>query len=92
MNKKETIEAIKVMQAFVDGEAITRRVVDFKATTYANDPAWDWDNYIYEVIHKPRELWVAFRESGRADHCIPIDKPDWKHKGQDYALMREVTE
>ena len=95
MNKEETIEAIKVMQAFVDGETITSRPMglnDVKSPTYATNPEWDWFSYIYEVKPKPRELWVGFRESGRADHCIPIDKPDWKHKGQDYALMREVTE
>jgi hypothetical protein len=92
MNKEETIEAIKVMQAFVDGETITARPrYQLDSTTIAKSPAWNWSDTLYEVKPKPREAWVAFSECGRAKH-VPIDKPDWKVTGYDYVLMREVTE
>ena len=93
MNKEETIEAIKVMQAFVDGEKIKAKIGPHARTI--DHPAWNWEHIEYEVKPKPREAWVAFKQ--RADfsdpiHCISIDRPDWKLTQYDYVLMREVTE
>ena len=95
MNMEETIEAIKVMQAFVDGETITAIRPHEDRSNEVEWPIWNWQHCEYEVKPKPREAWVAFKQ--RADfsdpiHCISIDRPDWKLTQYDYVLMREVTE
>ena len=40
MNREETIEAIKVMQAFVDGKVIN----SLDAYESMTSPVWDWEN------------------------------------------------
>ena len=92
MNKEETIEAIKVMQAYVDGETVTAIRPHDERSKEVEWPIWNWQHCEYEVKPKPREVWAAFTEYGRAKHFVPIDRPEWKLTQYDYALMREVTE
>lgn len=69
MNKKETAEAIEVMQAYVDGaeiEGMYRSVATAYPGEFRDDvvPDFNWMNYEYRIKSaKPREFWLA-----------PIDK------------------
>ena len=62
MNKTETIEAIKVMQAYVDGEDIQYNG-EFKSS-----PVWNWTNGgSYKVKPVPIEIWCMANSAG---HCL----------------------
>jgi len=52
MNIKETIEAIKVMQAFVDGKKVTN----------TRNPHWNWAGCLssYEIKPEPFECYLWF--------------------------------
>ena len=81
MNKEQTIEAIKVMQAFVDGkELISMRT----PTATADDPYWNWGNDTKMYRIKPTPVlrpWTAdevplgsiMRTKGLEGRCIIID-------------------
>ena len=58
MNKEQTIEAIKVMQAFVDGKEV-ENLYNGKCGTTIN-PSWNWFDIEYRI--KPPETlrpWTA---------------------------------
>ncbi len=99
MNREETIAAIKVMQAYVDGAEIEVRSRNSSAWVRWTTPVWDWDRCNYRIKPKPREMWVVFdakgiafiqqdgsAEAARMDRMYPGDAP---HTA---VLMREVTE
>ena len=44
MNKEQTIEAIRVMQAFVDGKEVVSQFVTSPQAT--DNPSWNWRNDI----------------------------------------------
>ena len=50
MNREETKEAIKVMQAFVDGKKIKNQYKDL-----LENPVWDWNNYRYNIIDEQKQ-------------------------------------
>ena len=56
MNKAETAEAIKVMQAYVDGAEIVLR--DGNRLSELSSPTWNWAVWDYQVKPKPRTIWV----------------------------------
>ncbi len=61
MNIEETKEAIKVMQAFVDGKTIQYlssigwRDVDPLSTA---EMAWLWGDVKYRIKPEPKDIWV----------------------------------
>ncbi len=61
MNREETQEAIKVMQAYVDGAeiqwqgGITKKWRDFEDDDF---PKWTWSHEAYRIKPKPREFWI----------------------------------
>ena len=79
MNREETIEAIKVMQAFVDGEDIQ---CSFRASQDAweqMEPEWQWAIYRYRSVPKPREWYLARKdipESGHYGHRVYLTTCD----------------
>ena len=81
MNKEQTIEAIKVMQAFVDGKEVTSMRTP---GVTADDPYWNWANDISTYRIKPTPVlrpWTAdevplgsiMRTKGLEGRCIIID-------------------
>lgn len=58
MNKEETIEAIKVMQAYVDGEDIVAKLLFLPDDTLEDteNPIWNWSRLTYEVKPKPKTV------------------------------------
>ena len=56
MTKQETIECIKVMQAFVDGKEIEyldlRRNKEWRHASY---PIWDWTTFNYRIKSEPEK-------------------------------------
>ena len=59
MNCEETGEAIKVMQAFVDGAEIECRKNGSQRSwesTWGDTPCWDFSSITYRAKPKPREF------------------------------------
>ena len=52
MNKEQTIQAIKVMQAYVDGKEVSEVLSQFVTSPKATDnPSWNWynDTSVYRI-------------------------------------------
>jgi len=63
MTKQQTQEAIKVMQAYTDGEHVE---YTYDITTWRTcvNPLWDWTNYDYRIAKpKPVKLAVGMKAS-----------------------------
>jgi hypothetical protein len=63
MTKEETLQCIKVMQAYVDGKTVQARygaVQRNEGNWHAVNPHWDWVCYEYRVKPEPMEIvvWV----------------------------------
>ena len=80
MNKEQTIEAIKVMQAFVDGKEV-QSMYDGKWAS-VTVPRWSWDDTQYRIKPTPvLRPWTAdevplgsiMRTKGLEGRCIIID-------------------
>lgn len=55
MTKEELQNAIKVMQAYIDGEKIEWTYInDDKVWYLINLPTWNWDKYKYRIKQKPK--------------------------------------
>lgn len=59
----ETVERIKVMQAFVNGKAIEERRISFDHTEWvdSNNPEWRWDKFDYRI--KPESKYRPFNNA-----------------------------
>ena len=60
MTKEQTIQAIKVMQAFVDGKEVVSQFVTSPQAT--DNPSWNWVNDISAYRIKPTPVlrpWTA---------------------------------
>jgi hypothetical protein len=57
MDKQQTQEAIKIMQAYIDGEYVeyTRNTNTWRICEY---PVWDWSHYNYRIA-KPKPVKLA---------------------------------
>jgi len=53
MNKEQTIEAIKVMQAFVDGKEVIARHVGIGRWETLSSPKWNWEDCEYRIKPTP---------------------------------------
>ena len=76
MNREETIEAIKVMQAFVDGEVIKTSINDVDYKSDGLLPVWNWYGHKYHVKPKPIVVWVALSNNGKPMRDHYPDKED----------------
>ena len=57
MNKQQTLEAIKVMQAFAEGKPIEYKVaLDDDVWIGLSEPIWNWYSYDYRVKQVPVKL------------------------------------
>ena len=92
MNKAETIEAIKIMQAYVDGEDIKYNGV------FKSSPVWNWCNgEPYKVKPRPIEIWCIVNSKGRClinqateDDCIATRDELNKQHNNDFEDYRAV--
>ena len=61
MTREQTIEAIRIMQAYVDGKEVeAQRPIAGSCWIPASEPRWDWFNCTYRI--KPTETlrpWTA---------------------------------
>jgi hypothetical protein len=82
MTKEQTIEAIRVMQAFVDGKGVIYRHVRSAIWDTLISPKWDWETCIYRIKPTPTfRPWTAdevplgsiMRTKGLEGRCIIID-------------------
>jgi hypothetical protein len=82
MNKEQTKEAIRVMQAFVDGNGVIARHVKLGIWDTLISPKWNWEDCEYRI--KPTATlrpWTAdevplgsiMRTKGLEGRCIIID-------------------
>lgn len=56
MNRDETIKAIEVMQAWVDGKTVQAMVCGVWQDMPAN-VTWDWADYTFRIKPEPRVCW-----------------------------------
>ncbi len=92
MNVEETKEAIKVMEAFVDGEEIEFDLGDgWQSYLKHNTPSWNWGEIAFRTKPKPLECWVNFNRDGSIAHCVAVDAPEYSQNAA-YVHLREVTE
>lgn len=86
MNIEETKEAIKVMQAYVDGKEVeAQRPIAGSCWIRASEPRWDWFNYIYRI--KPTTVLRPWTPDE-----VPLGA--WmrcKHSPQDRTLIHWVS-
>jgi hypothetical protein len=60
MNIEQTKEAIRVMQAFVDGKGVIYRHVGTAIWDTLNSPKWNWDDCEYRIKPTPvLRPWTA---------------------------------
>ena len=79
MTKEQTKQAIKVMQAWVDGEHIQGRVIG--KTEWGDydggwNPKWDWDGGEYRVKPKPMEIEVWMNKYNPGHPLRIVDSND----------------
>ena len=85
----ETVERIKVMQAFVNGKAIEERRISFDHTEWVdnNNPEWRWDKFDYRI--KPESKYRPFNNARECWEEMQKHQPfGWlKDKNKDSVLM-----
>jgi hypothetical protein len=60
MNKEQTIEAIKVMQAFVDGKEVEYSIFNNNRWLTTDEPDWSWVSHTYRIKPTPvLRPWTA---------------------------------
>ncbi len=60
MNIEQTKEAIRIMQAFVDGKEVEWRYRVIEGWDTTNNPSWDWVACIYRIKPTPvLRPWAA---------------------------------
>ena len=84
MNIEQTKEAIKVMQAFVDGKEVECCDSVFEGLHTTNNPSWDWVACIYRIKPTPTlRPWTADE--------VPIDCWLRTHQGDNRYKWKPVT-
>ena len=99
MTKKETIEAIKVMQAYADGKEVEWKYPrDDEWHPADGTPVWNWLNCDYHIKPEPKiRPWTA--EEGLGQRVAPkgdaIESPFlvgiWR-KGRGEELLRDCVQ
>lgn len=82
MNKDKTKEAIKIMQAFVDGKNIECMDFDGHAFKDTSEPAWNFGLNTYRI--KPEPQYVPFTEN---DYELFLGKPIKRHGSSCYSII-----
>jgi hypothetical protein len=81
MNRQDTIEAIKVMQAWVGGKEVECAEVDKLRWGLTISPAWNWLNYTYRIKptaklrpwtadEVPLGAWIRFKKAPYDRHLL----------------------
>lgn len=65
MNKEQTKEMIKVMQAYVDGAEI-EYLGPHENWIHADEPGWNFQRITYRIKPKPVEYYVLVNAKGEA--------------------------
>jgi len=53
MTREQTIEAIRVMQAYVDGKEVESKHITSHNWVLDKTPRWNWDNFDYRIKPTP---------------------------------------
>lgn len=90
MTKEESQNAIKVMQAYINGEKIEYTYInDDKVWYLINLPTWNWDKYKYRIKQKPK-----YRPFKDAEECwaeMQKHQPFGWVKGKTDGLLYLIT-
>ncbi len=76
MNREETIEAIKVMQGFVDGKTIQfKSPIDDMWSDIEAWPVWNFVGDTYRVKPEPRVIhFVEFSDGSLGSKALDLDE------------------
>jgi hypothetical protein len=92
MDTKQTADAIKVMQAYVDGAEIQERVVSGGPHRWKEaGPYWNWMTSEYRIKPQPREWWIN-RYPGGGIGIYDSKELAEINKSLECIHVREVTE
>ena len=94
MIKDETREAIKVMQAFVDGAEI-ECVLHDKADDWTPmlQPSWNFNLCKYRIKKAPRTFWITDNRSAKYPHVLTANEyKQYFLADQRYFKVQEVIE
>ena len=76
MNKEQTKEAIKVMQAYVDGKEIQYRDISLNWVDCGDNPKWQWFLTDYRIKPEPIEFDVVLNKFNEVVYLINGSKID----------------
>jgi hypothetical protein len=101
MKVQNTIEAIRVMQAFVDGRPIECAEVHKLNWGETLSPVWNWNNFTYRIKPNPTfrpwkpdevPLGAQMRQTGKPQYRWLIDRSasdshrkDWFNNGYEHS-------
>lgn len=98
MDKAQTLEAIKVMQAFAEGKEIERVFLCSPGGPWPTDsaPYWNWSANQYRIKAQPVEYWsTLYEDNTLAGFCYRLRssaEEAAKHlRNGRVVLLREVT-
>lgn len=86
MTKEQTNEAIKVMEAYVDGKQIQSKTCDKLEWSDCIEPIWDFDTFIYRVKPEPKLRPYTF-----AEMCEAVKKHGVMVKSKKIAEVCTIT-
>ena len=91
MNKAQTEAAIKVMQAYVDGEKIESSV-NARIWSVHSAPNWNWEVCNYRIKPKPVEfkVWYKDKDNWSIDD-YHVNDNYYKQAGYRLITVREVV-
>ncbi len=84
MNKDETREAIKTMQAYVDGAEIELRNVNTDEVKDAPAPQWNFVICQYSIKPVPRTFWIGKRFDHPNYEVMTINPIETDHEKRTY--------
>lgn len=88
MNKEQTAERIKVMQAYLDGKTI--EFLFGSDWLEVSEPSWEFGKYQYRIKPEPREWNVFVNGKGMPSYIRPTGH-DWP-PGLERVRVREIID
>ena len=96
MNKQETLEAIKVMQAWCEGKDVEVKHIFTSPVAWLflsreATPSWNWQDFEYRIKSQPMEIQVWVNPQGGLGRLVEQDEPH-SADGWTKKKFREVSE
>ena len=91
MNKAQTEEAIKVMQAWIEGKTIQYRSYRHTEWVELTSPIWDWDCGEYRIKPEPLVIYVVMDSKDMTVRCASKNR-EWTGTGKVRKFMEVIED